>query len=105
MAFHHNKDNDMLKLICTVSNLNKICLHCCTSSKFCLSTDSNKDLFSNVREDMVGGPSMVFTRKAVVDKIHIRKSTTVYRSVVGVDSSQLYPYSMCKPMPPGLRTT
>ena len=55
-----------------------------------------------IREDVVGGPSIVFTRKAVVDEIFIRKSTNICKSIVGLDASQLYPYSMCQPMPTGL---
>ena len=53
---------------------------------------------------MVGGPSIVFTRKAVVDETFIRKSSNLCKSIVGVDASQLYPYSMCQPMPTGLYT-
>ena len=53
---------------------------------------------------MVGGPSIVFTRKAVVDETFIRKSSNLCKSIVGIDASQLYPYSMCQPMPTGLYT-
>ena len=47
---------------------------------------------------------MVFTRKAVVEETFIRKSTDICKSIVGIDASQLYPYSMCQPMPTGLYT-
>ena len=50
---------------------------------------------------MVGGPSVVFTRKAVVDETFLRKSSKLCKSIVGIDASQLYPYSMCQPMPTG----
>ena len=53
---------------------------------------------------MVGGASIVFTRRAVVDETFIRKSTNLCKSNVGIDASQLYPYSMCQPMPTGLYT-
>ena len=53
---------------------------------------------------MVGGPSIVFTRKAVVDETLIRDSGKICKSIVGIDASQLYPYSMCQPMPTGLDT-
>ena len=59
-------------------------------------------LFGEIREDMVGGPSIVFTRKAVVDETFIRKSTNLCKSIVGIDASQPSPYSMCQPMPTGL---
>ena len=55
-------------------------------------------------EDVVGGPSIVFTRKKVVDETFIRKSTDLFKSVVGIDASQLYLYSMCQPMPTSLYT-
>ena len=53
---------------------------------------------------MVGGPSIVFTRKAVVDETFIRKSSNLCKSIVAINASQLYPYSMCQPMPTGLST-
>ena len=61
-------------------------------------------MLEKVREDIVGGPCIVFTRKAVVDEIVIRKSTNSCKSIVGIDASQLYPYSMYQPMPTGLYT-
>ena len=53
---------------------------------------------------MVGGPSIVFTRKAVVDETFIRNSGKNCISIVGIDASQLYRYSMFQPMPAGLYT-
>ena len=50
---------------------------------------------------MVGGPSIVFTRKAVVDETFILKPTNFCKSIIGIHASQLYPYSMCQPMPTG----
>ena len=51
---------------------------------------------------MVGGPSIVFTRKAVVDETFIRKSSNLCKSIVVIGASQLYRYSMCQLMPTGL---
>ena len=53
---------------------------------------------------MVGAPSIVFTRKAVAIETIICKSTNLCKSFVGIDANQLYPYSMCQPMPTGLYT-
>ena len=55
-------------------------------------------------EDVVGGPSIVLTRKSVANETFIRKSTNLCKSIVGIDASQLYPYSMCQPMTTGLYT-
>ena len=52
---------------------------------------------------MTGGSSIVFTRKAVVDETFIRSSSNACKSIVGIDASQLYPFSMCD-LPTGLYT-
>ena len=94
----------MLKLGCTLPNLANIRLHKSTDAKFYPFTEGAKDLLEKIRESVVRGPSIVFTRKAVVDETFIRKSTNICKSIVGIDASQLYPYSMCQPMPTGLYT-
>ena len=104
IEFYHRKEIDMLKLGCTLPDLANICLHKSTNSKFYPFTESDKDLLEKIREDMVGGPSIVFTRKAVADETFIRKSTKLCKSIVGIDAGQLYPHSMCQPMPTGLYT-
>ena len=48
--------------------------------------------------------SKVFTREAVFDETHNRKSTNVWKSIVGIVSSQLYSHSRCQPTPTGLYT-
>ena len=83
----------MLKLGCTLPNVANICLHRSTTAKFYPFTESDKDLLQKIREDMVGGPSIVFTGKALVNKIFIRDSTNLCKSIVGIDASQLY--SLC----------
>ena len=102
VAFYHKKGIDMLKLGCTLPNLANICLHKSTSAILYPFTETKKDLLQKIREDMVRGPSIVFIRKAVVDKTFIRISGNICKSVVGIDASQLYPYSMCQPKPTGL---
>ena len=72
IEIYHQKETDMLKLGCTLPNLANICLQKSTDSKFYPFIESHKDLLEKIREDMVGGPSIVFTRKAVVDETFIR---------------------------------
>ena len=104
IEFYQQEEIDMLKLGFTLPNLANICLHKSTDSKFYPFTESEKDLLEKIREDMVGGPTIAFTRKAVIDETFIRKSTNLCKSIVGIDASQLYPYSMCQPMATGLYT-
>ena len=102
IAFYHGKDIDMLKLGCTLPSLANICLHKSTDAKSYPITKRDKDPLEKIRENVVGGPST--TRKAVVDETFIGKSTNICKSIVGIDASQLYPSSMCQPMPTGLYT-
>ena len=104
IGFHHDKDFDMLKLGCTSPNLANNCLHKSTDAKFYPFTEGDKDLSEKFRKDVVCGPSIVFTRKAVVDETFIRKSSNICKSIVRNDASQLYSYSMCQPMPTGHST-
>ena len=93
-----------MRLGCTLPNLANICLHKSTDAKIYLFTEADNDLLEKIRDDVVGGPSIVFTRKAVVDETFIPKSTNICISIVGIDASQLYHYPMCQPMPTGLFT-
>ena len=98
----HSKHCKKCRLFITRKELT--CLHKSTSAKFYPFTETDKDLLQKIREDMVGGPSIVSTRKAVVDETFIRNSENICKSIVGIDASPLYPYSMCQPMPTGLYT-
>ena len=102
IAFYRDKDVDRLKLGCTLPNLANNWLHKSTDAKFYPFTEIDKGLLKKNRKDVVGGPSIVFTRKAVVDETFIPKSTNICISIVGIDANQLYPYSLCQPMPTGL---
>ena len=48
------------------------CVHKSTTAKICRFTESDKDILEKVRKDMVGGPSIVFTRKALVAETFVR---------------------------------
>ena len=102
MAFYHNINIDMLKLGCTLPNLAKICLHKLTNAKIYAFFEVDKDLLQKIREDVIVGQSIVFTCKAVVDRIFIRKPTNLCKSFVRKDARQLYSFSMCQPMRTGL---
>ena len=82
------------------SNLN----HKSTNHKIFPFAESDKDLHDKTRQDMTDGPSIVFTRKAAVDQTYIRNSKNIRKSIVGIDASQLYPFSLCQEMPTGLYT-
>ena len=72
----------MLKRGCTLPNLANICLHKSNNEKFYPFGTIDRDLRREIREDMTDGPSIVFSRKAVVDKIFIRDSSKICKSIV-----------------------
>ena len=92
----------MLNLGSTLPNIAEICLQKSTTAKFHPFTDRDKDLLEKILEDMVGGPSIAFTRKAVVDETFIRDSTNLCKSIVEFDASQFYLFSMCQAISTGL---
>ena len=91
VQFYLQKEIDTLDFGCTLLNLANICLHKSTNEKLYPFCESDRDLCEKIREDMTGGPPIVFTRKAVLDEIYIRDSSNVCKSIVGIDASQLYP--------------
>ena len=98
IVFNHDKDIAMLELGCTLPNLANICLHKSTDTKCYPFMEDGKCLLEKNREVDVGGRSIVFTAKAVVIENFNRKSTNICKAIVGIDASQLYPYSMCQTM-------
>ena len=103
-CFLSQKKIDMFKLGCTLPNLANIFRHNKTSAKFYPLTETDKNLLQRIRKDMFGGPSIVFTRKAVVVETFIPNSGNMCKFIVGVHTNQLCPYSICQPMPTGLYT-
>ena len=93
--FYRNKGFDLLKPGCALPNLANICLHKSTAVLFYAFTESDNDLLEKIRGDMVGGPTIVSRRKVVADKPFIRDSTNLLKSLVGIVTSQFYPFSMC----------
>ena len=67
-------------------------------------TVEEKDLVEKFREDVLGSPSIEFTREAIADETFVQKSINLCKSIVGIGASQLYLYSMCQSMLSGLCT-
>ena len=71
----------------------------------------NKEAYELLKAAVVGGPSLVFTRKHVAGETRIRshqyEDARVCRRILGYDANSLYPSTMMKEMPcgPGVVTT
>ena len=104
IEFYHYKGIDLLKLGCKLPNLADICLHKPTNHKFYPLFEGDKGLCDKLGKNLTGGLSIIFTRKAIVDQTYIRNSSNVCKTIVRIDASQLYPFSMCQEMPTGFYT-
>ena len=102
--FYHSQQVDMLKLGYTLPNLANRFLHSSTNATFFPFCEKDKDYDIYIRKWLTGGPSIIFTRYAKVGETKIRESENVCKSIVGIDASQLYQFSMTKDMPAGLYT-
>ena len=72
----------------------------------------NKEAYDMLKAAVVGGPSLVFTRKHVAGETRIRshqygEGARLARRILGYDANSLYPSTMMKEMPcgPGVVTT
>ena len=101
---YHDKDIYTLKLGCTLTNLANICLQKSTHEKS-IRSRKDKKFFSEKNDKMLLVVYLSFSQeKQLLMKQIFRKSTNLCKFSVGIASSQLYPYSMCQPMPTGLDT-
>ena len=101
ISFYHSRQVDMLKLGYTLPNLANRFLHSSTDAAFFPFCEKDKEYDNYIRKWLTGGPSIIFTRYAKVGETKIRESENVCKSIVGIDASQLYPFSMTKEMPTG----
>ena len=80
----------MLKCAFTLPNLAIFCLHSHSSLQSYATTECDEVLLPRIREDIVGGLSIVvFTRNEVVDEIHFCKSAKIWKSIGGIEAGQL----------------
>ena len=65
----------------------------------------NKEEYDMLKAAVVGGPSLVFTRKHVANQTRIRSHQYAYarptKRILGYDANSLYPSTMMKEMPCG----
>ena len=88
----------MLKFVSTLFNLANICPHISPGAEFHLFLRSDEKFFWNVREHFVGGPSIVFTRKNIVEKTRICMFTNALQfHCFNSHFGQIHLYSVFQP--------
>ena len=98
---------DLLKDACTLPGLSLQFGMKDLNGVFYTFGDDMADLYDLIKKNIVGGPSIVFTRfaEAGTTRIHPlrygEQTAEVCRSVIGLDCNSLYPHSMAQVMPTG----
>ncbi len=70
-------------------------------AEFALFDKSNKDLYETISDNIVGGPSLIFTRHHEAGETLIRGDKPCQR-IVGFDANALYLWAIGQPMPEGI---
>ena len=94
---------DIFKDYVTLPGVARKMLYNSSPIKFSLFNNENANLYYTFKQNIVGGPSIIFSRyqeKAVTDIKGI--SNNKCQSVVGYDCNGLYSYAIRQPMPTGL---
>ena len=68
---------------------------------FSLFKEDDKDLYYKMRQNIVGGPSLVFHRYHEKNETTIRNETKVCKEVDGFDANALYLWALMQQMPTG----
>ena len=90
VELYHNERIVMLKFGRTLPISANISIHYSVHSKLCPFTEMENYLVEKKQKDMFAGPSIVFTRNAVVDKTSFQKLTNLGKSTAGIGASRFY---------------
>jgi hypothetical protein len=99
-AFYRAKGLDMFKDAISLPGLAYKMLLTCTEEKFSLFDENNKNLFKLLKDNIVGGPSIIFHRYHEANKTRIRGGK-LCKKVLGYDANALYLWAIAQVMPTG----
>ncbi|XP_038067357.1 uncharacterized protein LOC119737233 [Patiria miniata] len=102
-AFYRQRQMDMFKCAISVPglSLHYLFLTLPKDTFFSLIDEANKDLYYKLKDNIVGGPSLVFHRYHEKGKTFIRGGTKLCQNIVGFDANALYLWSLMQEMPVG----
>ena len=105
-AFYRDRDIDMFKDGISVPGLTLLYLFTDLPSKtyFVTFNRTNSDLHKLVKDNIVGGPAIIFHRYHEKDVTKIRGGGETCRSIVGYDANALYMWAIIQDMPTGWYT-
>lgn len=103
--YYFNKNIDIFKVSISLPGLARQMLFECgreAGASFALFDESNKDLYYTVKDNIIGGPSIIFNRYHKAGETFIRGNPDKQcQTVVGYDANALYLWSIDQEMPCG----
>ena len=105
-AFYRDRDIDMFKDGISVPGLSLLHLFndLPNDTNFVTFNRTNSDLHELVKDNIVGGPAIIFHRYHEKDVTRIRGGGETCRSIVGYDANALYLWAIMQDMPTGWYT-
>ena len=105
-AFYHDQHNDIFKDGISVPGLTLLYLFndLPPDTNFVNFNRTNSDLHQLVKDNIVGGPAIIFHRYHEKDVTKIRGGDELCRAIVGYDANALYLWAIMQDMPTGWYT-
>ena len=103
MDIYFEQGIDIFKDFITLPGVARKMLYDSSDSNFALFNSDNADLYYTFKQNIVGGPSIIFTRyheKGITEIKNIKNN--LCQSVVGYDCNGLYSYAIKQLMPTGV---
>jgi G:T-mismatch repair DNA endonuclease (very short patch repair protein) len=104
LAFYQSKNIDLFKSTISVPGVARQLLYKASTefgAHFALFDKKNKDLYETFKSNIVGGPSIIFSRENHKNETKLHGSGPLCQSIVGYDANALYLYALDQEMPTG----
>ena len=103
LKIYFDEGIDIFKDFITLPGVARKMLYTSTNSKFSLFNEINSDLYYTFRQNIVGGPSIIFSRYHEKGQTNIKKiDGNKCESIMGYDCNGLYSYAIRQDMPTGV---
>ena len=102
-VFYQSMDIDYLKETFFILGIARKSLFKGTKPYFSLFRQEDKDLYHTIKENIVGGPSIIFTNYHQIREILVRGGN-LHHNIVGYDCNALYLWTIGKEMHTGTVT-
>jgi hypothetical protein len=99
--FYKNNHIDLFKISISVPGIARKMLFDSAKCHFSLCGSTDQDLYYTIKQNIVGGPSIIFNRHHKSGETKIREGDKICQNIVGYDANALYLWALGQPMPTG----